>query len=436
MGLWRVSQVESLTVRGWKKALFYLGLAGVIALVFACMALVSELVYRAYLYQKAQDRFVRKSPGPLTVYGEPFWIYDEQFGYRYPNGEPVPIATIHEGRVVDCSELRIANRQGNIGDIIGEYEKADVRILVFGDSFTATSHNGVTWPNILQQKLTERLGCVAHVVNFARDGAGLLQMFDMAAAKMSELKPDLAIIAFITNDLQRTRFWRTVTKVDGIWRYLVSPFPTPDPDPLSSYDTALYHPEATREWCRQMKETGQRDRVIHEIEQAYQKGVSVGGTRAADILALNHSYLLAAVRYRDPFYGLPGFFAFPVIAYESYAEDARFMRSLKIIEQSGAPYILMHLAFYPEFKEGKEYILTNAEEKLLQSLGTVTGKEIFETTKRLNLPLSDPLQYVQSPDNYHPSLAGLNLYADAIAELLVRKRLLTQCGENTRASGR
>jgi hypothetical protein len=261
-------------------------------------------------------------------------------------------------------------------------------------------------------------------------------MFDMAAAKMSELKPDLAIIVFITNDLQRIRFWRTVTKVDGIWRYLVSPFPTPDPDPLSSYDTALYHPEATREWCREAKETGRYDRVIGEIRQAYQKGVSVGGTRTANIFALNHSYLHAAVRYRDPFYGLPGFFAFPVITYESYSEDDRFMRSLKSIEISGVPYILMHLAFYPEFTEGKEYILTNAEEKLLQSLRAVTGKEIFETTKYLNLPLNDPQRFVQSPDNYHPSLAGLNLYADAMAELVVRKRLLTQCGESKRASGR
>ena len=112
------------------------------------------------------------------------------------------------------------------------------------------------------------------------------------------------------------------------------------------------------------------------------------------------------------------------------------MRSLKSIEISGVPYILMHLAFYPEFTEGKEYILTNAEEKLLQSLRAVTGKEIFETTKYLNLPLNDPQRFVQSPDNYHPSLAGLNLYADAMAELVVRKRLLTQCGESKRASGR
>jgi lysophospholipase L1-like esterase len=421
-----------LTVRGSKKALFSFGLVCVTGLVLAFMFLVSEVVYRAYLYHKAQERFVRKLPGPLTVYGEPFWIYDEQFGYRYPNGEPVPTATIHEGRVVRCSELRIANRQGNIGEIIGDYDSADVRILVFGDSFTATSHDGTTWPNLLQRKLTDQLGCTVHVVNFARDGTGILQMFDIAAVKIQEWKPDLAIFAFITNDLQRIRFWRTVTKVDGLWRYLVSPFPTPNPDPLRSYDTALYHPEATREWCLQAHETGRHDRVIQEIQEAYQEGVSVGGTRTASILALNHSYLHAAIRHRDPFYGLPGFFAFPVITHKSYSEDDRFMRSLKSIEQSGVPYILMHLAFFPELKEGKEYILTTAEESLLQSLRTVTGKEVFETTKYLNLPLSDPERFVQSPDNYHPSLAGLNLYAEAIGELLAREKLVRPCNERSR----
>ncbi|MEW6531788.1 MAG: hypothetical protein AB1473_13210 [Thermodesulfobacteriota bacterium] len=79
------------------------------------------------------------------------------------------------------------------------------------------------------------------------------------------------------------------------------------------------------------------------------------------------------------------------------------------VEALGVPYILVHLAFCPEFKEGKECIMTNAEEKLLQSLPKVTGKEIFETTKYLTLPLKDPLRFVQSPDKYRPSLAGLDL---------------------------
>src|SRR3990172_825440 len=242
------------------------------ALIIATLALVllgavvgialSEAAYRVLLYTVvASDRFVRKAPQGFAVNDRPQWIYNERFGYVYPMGYKIHVASVSNGRVTECSFWEGFNEQGNVGRIVGDYKAASLKILVFGDSFTATVHDGVGWPLLLQERLAKRLGRRVHVVNFGRDGYGILQMFDLAAAKIPEWKPDLAIVAFITNDLQRVRVWRTITKVQGRWRHLVSPDPTPNPDPLKSYDTALYHPEATAEWCRSMKGTGSRDRV-------------------------------------------------------------------------------------------------------------------------------------------------------------------------------
>ena len=380
---------------------------------------LSEVVYRVYLYWNASGRFVRRAPETVGVYSRPFWVFDERFGYTYPKGERIHVASISKGRVTGCSYWSDFNEQGNIGRTVGHYGSASLKILVFGDSFTATVHNGMTWPSLLQERLMQRLGRTVHVVNFGRDGYGLLQMFDLAAAKIPEWKPDLAVIAFITNDLQRVRFWRTVTKVDGLWRYLVSPDPTANPDSLKSYDTGLYHPDATPEWCQSMKNTGRRDRVLGQVEHVFQQGVNVGERRAADLLALRHSYLAARLRHGDPFRGLPGVFTFPVIQYASYSEDRRFMESLRAVEATGVPYILAHLAFYPELKESREYITTYQEATLLKSLAGVTGKPILETRKFVGPQPEDLQDLIQSPDNYHPSPRGLLFYADVVAHMLV-----------------
>jgi lysophospholipase L1-like esterase len=381
---------------------------------------IAEITYRVYLYAvDAPSRFVRPTRGLVQVYGKPFWIYDEEFGYVYPKGEIIHNSMLENGKVVACWSWEDFNKYGNIGPVEGNYDSADLKILVFGDSFNVTLQDGQTWVSLLQRKLTERLGRKVHVVNFGRDGYGVLQMFDLAAAKMVEWKPDLAIFTFITNDLQRIRFWRTITKVDGLWRYLVSPDPTPNPDPRTTYDTGIYHPEATPEWCRSMKETGGRDRIIDEVLTTYQRGVAVGEQKVPDILTMRHSFLSARLRYGDPFKNSPKFF-FPVLRIKNYADDRRFLRSLKTIEETGIPYVLFHLAFYPEIKLGREFTTNYTEAALADSLRQLTGHEIHETTRYVHMPVENPERMNLSEDNYHPSRWGMELYVDAVVEMLIR----------------
>jgi len=129
---------------------------------------------------------------------------------RAPASPIIAQTNIADGRVTSCQRVDVINKYGNIGKIVGDYHEAELKVLVFGDSWSAFHHDGRTWPLFPQEVLEARLNKKVYVVDFGRGAYGILQMFDLAAAKIAEWKPDVAVFAFITDDLDRARFWRTV----------------------------------------------------------------------------------------------------------------------------------------------------------------------------------------------------------------------------------
>jgi lysophospholipase L1-like esterase len=382
-----------------------------------------EAAYRLALVKWiAPQRFVRPIPdNRLVILGKPFWRFDQRYGFSYPKDETLDNSEIRDGRVVDCRHPHPGNSLGNIGREAGDWSSADLRVLVFGDSFTATQHDGRTWAHLLEERLAAELHKKVSVVNFARDGTGILQMFDQAAGRIEQYKADLVIIAFITNDLQRVRVWRTVTNASGEWRYLATTVPERDvaPDPAISYDTGLYRPDATKEWCERMKASGETDDIIRGALRTYNKGIDAGREPAASPWTLKHSYLASRLLFGDPFMGLTPPFSFPALQLASYADDDRFMQDYRAIVASKTPTVLFHLAFFPEIKEGREYITTPPEQRLLESLTRTTGWPVEETTHWISMPLDRPERMNMAPDNFHPSEFGIALYADAVAKMLI-----------------
>src|SRR5215510_2926842 len=84
-------------------------------------------------------------------------------------------------------------------------------------------------------------------------------MFDLARIKVEELKPDLVIFAFITTDLVRARFWRTVNFVHGEKRDFVMAEPSEEADLKKSIDATLVNSMITREWCEDMLVASHKD---------------------------------------------------------------------------------------------------------------------------------------------------------------------------------
>ncbi len=399
----------------------------VLLLVFGCLAgaLASEIAYRTYLYFAWASAFRPVSDkGYFSAYSVSHWEFDRQFGYVYPPGRVIDYTGVQDGYVQGCDRINMINKYGNIGPIKGNYSHADVRILVFGDSWTAFHQQGKTWPNVLQEALERRLGRSVHVVNFGRDGYGILQMFDLAAARIPEWKPDLVIFAFITDDLTRARFWRTVVGEGDDVRVLTTVDPVRHPDPERSADTFLILPSATHEWCRSMAGSKRTDGVLKKLRDKHQELLaSWRDTTRANVFTLRHSYLYNRVTRGDAFWFLPSPVN-PRVRFSDFSADQRFVASVERVDATRTPWVVFHLAYYPEIKAGREAILNGQEAALWDSLERIGGKRILRTTDYVPMPVAGPERMNSSPDNFHPSVWGMEFYADAVATGLSQHGLI------------
>jgi hypothetical protein len=380
----------------------------------------SEAAYRAYLYFEYPERFASPvaETGYFSLYDQSLWEYDARFGFVYPPGRKIAYTGISDGAVRDCAVMDVINRHGNVGPIIGDYASADLKVAVFGDSWAAFHLDNKTWPVFLQAELERRLGRSAHVLNFGRDGYGILQMFDLAAVKVPEWKPDIALITFITDDLDRERFWRSARRVDGEARALTHLLNSPEPPIEATADTFLLHERATYDWCVGMRGRPDRDRVLEEI---FRRRERIAGRRPpADALSLRNSYLLDRVLHGHPFRAVERGSGNPRMSLADYAADEGFARALRTLRESGVPVILVHLAYYPEIKEGVEYIATFVQRRQLESLARALGHEPLRTIDHTRMPVERPERMNASEDNYHPSLWGMAFYGEVVAEMLIR----------------
>lgn len=401
------------------KAALALSVLVVLALGFGFV--LSEVAYRVYLYRYVRERFVPpKVESYFSLYDRSLWRYSERFGYEYPPDRGVAYTGVMDGKVRDCYELDPVNGQGNIGASSRDYDSAQVKILIFGASWNVFSLNHTTWPMLLQARLEQRLGKTVSVVNFGRDGFGLLQMVSLAAEEVPKWKPDVAIISFLTDNLDARRTWRTEVTVDGIPRVLTTVEPTPNPDPARSVDTFLLHEKASLEWCRSMQGRDRPDSVLREI-LARHRMFRVDPMRVrADLYATDRSYLLDRAMHGDPFRSVLAGFKIPRLEIRDYAEDRLFMADWTMLAASGVAVVPIHLAYYPELKDGVEYLTTFNQSDLLQSFERLLGRKALRTTDYTPLPLENPERLNAADNDFHPSPWAMEFYADVVAEMLIR----------------
>jgi hypothetical protein len=395
----------------------------------ACLLSLSgaEAGYRYHLYRTQPARFQ-----PLILQTDFFqrspWLYNETYGWDYQPGETYG-GTIADGVVISCWRW-LANERGNVGRVQGSYEDADLKVLVFGDSWTSQPRRlpdgtTVTWPDFLQDELEAKTGGSVHVVNFARDASGVLQMFDMARVKLPEWKPDLAVVAFITDDLTRARSWRTTGQFDGAWRVLTALSPAQPPNLEDAAETAIVHPNADPSWCRETKRAQSVDDPIAAAIEQHRRQTRGRGNPLADPFSLSQSFLFDAVVRGNPTHTniarlKPA--QNPRHSLRSFADDDRTVEAFKEVEQLGIPVVLVHLAYFAEIASDREVIPTSArDESLWHSLEKLHGGPIYNTLDHVERPVVRPEELSGDfPRDHHPSLRGLTFYGQMVAELLTR----------------
>jgi hypothetical protein len=383
-----------------------------------------EIAYRLYLMHRMsvdKESEITEDALNYSAVDDVLTEFNLEFGYSYVANKSNNGVLVHRGYPVMCTQATI-NELGNTNRIKGNYEDATVKILVFGDSFTAnTNLNGITWTDLLQDELEAKLHQDVNVVNFGRGAYGILQMFDLARRKVEELEPDLVVFAFITSDLVRARFWRTVNFINGEKRDFVMTEPSTEADLKTSIDSTLVNPMITREWCEEMVVASDKDDPLlkalnEEFIQRRREHYD-----PVQFNSLSTSFIFNRIMYNDPFHGLiPSLI--PRFYENSYAADSRFIDNVNHINQSNVPYYIIHLPTYEDLTAGK-YDLSEQEQSLFQSFQEVTGKQIIKFLEYAPSHDSNNLKDLErlflSPYDRHPSLQGIRFYAEVVSEILI-----------------
>jgi hypothetical protein len=415
----------------------------ILIIISTALALIMvEIGYRFYLVTSMPDRFVSSGTTgdhpSLWYYQHSPYRYSEEFGYEYVPGVHNGGA-IDNGKVTKCfSALMNINERGNVARIRGSYEDAEIRVLVFGDSFGVSGRAGPQWPEFLQDYLSERSGRNVHVVNFSRDGYGILQMFDLAASKIIEWKPDVAIFAFITPDLTRGRFWRGKALLDGRERIMTSVIPDSNFSWGTAGDVYLMNSSASDEWCQQALSTQRADDpIVVSLEQT----LLIGRQRSshlANAYSTSQSFVIDLIYRGEPFFSTvaaapPSIW--PQHNLQSFDEDAAMRRNVQQIKSASTHVVLFHLAHYPELKQLHYPELKQLDEfasadersmSLIDSLVKLTGKPVIGTLEHAK-SIGDVNDMVIHPrSDTHPSIEGSRFYADAVATALLHSGELTR----------
>jgi hypothetical protein len=384
----------------------------------------SEIAYRLYLIQRisvAKESEITEDALNYSAVDDVLTEFNLEFGYSYVANKSNNGVVVHNGYPVMCTQATI-NELGNTNRIKGNYEDATVKILVFGDSFTSNSNlNGITWPDLLQDELEAKLNQDVNIINFGRDAYGIPQMLDLARTKVEELEPDLVVFAFITSDLVRGRFWRTVNFINGEKRDIVMVEPSEEADLKKSIDATVVNSMITREWCEDMLVTWDKDDPLlkalnEEFIQRRREHYD-----PVEFNSLSTSFIFNRIVYNDPFRGfIPSLI--PRLYENSYVADSRFIENVNHINQSNIPYYIIHLPTYEDLKAGK-YELGEQEQSLFESFQEVTGKQITNFMEYASSHDSNNLEDIEklfmSPYDRHPSLQGIRFYAEVVSEILI-----------------
>ena len=352
---------------------------------------------------------------------------DPVAGYRHDPDRRVVGVRVANGRPVLSLE-RTSNSAGAIGPSESGTEQAATRILVVGDSFTENQRQGTTWPALLQSELGERIDGTVSVISRARSGHGLLQMIDVAAGEARASEFDVVVVAFISDDLNRARFWQQTRQVDGEPR-LATRLSRDDEGWLALSE--FYDARIDADWCRHMAETGGvDDAVIADLVSRFELRKR-DNPRRIDYASLSSSFLYNRLVYGDPFFGIEGIAATPRFSWRDFCRDPGLVQALEELRELEASVVLVHLPQYEELAAG-EYRMSGQQQSLLRSLEQLAGVPAVNLIERGDVP-EGPKSLYLLPVDHHPSREGLEWYAGAVAGVL--EQMMTAAGPEVNTNG-
>jgi hypothetical protein len=244
-------------------------------------------------------------------------------------------------------------------------------------------------------------------------------MLDIAAGEIPETRPDLLILAYITDDLTRARIWRRAETVNGRLRLFTTVSGDDQFDLSKSVDTIGLLPTATKEWCETSPAPGRgTDPVVDEAEERHAAAVEHAGARMS-LFTLQRSLLIDRIAYGNPFRAFLTGGSRPTVlprhSMRRLEDDQRTAENMRVIRASGIPIAIVHLSTRAELRRGLEFVFADPEQEksLIQSLEQGLG--VPTITTRDNAPPIDSIETIGvTPTDDHPSRSGMDFYARAM----------------------
>ena len=177
-----------------------------------------DIGFRIYRYIKLKNNYQEYVFQAIDV---PLYIFDKELGYRYkPNTDGAYANFDKDNTLLQLNLFRV-NNSGHISptDDFIDKPNSEYRIAILGDSYTASLHNNIPWPSILEEILNKDDSLKNHlgistfkVLNLGMDGTGIVQWAKVATNEASRFHPDFVIVNFITDDIFRKFIWRASIK--------------------------------------------------------------------------------------------------------------------------------------------------------------------------------------------------------------------------------
>ncbi|HKU98998.1 MAG TPA: SGNH/GDSL hydrolase family protein [Vineibacter sp.] len=368
--------------------------------------ILPELAYRVYLVLN----------DPLAAERWRWWIttavdgdFDAGLGQRLAPESRIHASVVRNGVVAGClGEVYRTNVDGLGGaTTLADYAGADLRIVLTGDSFGRWRLGGLTIADVLQQRLADATGQRVAVLNFARGGYGLLQMISIAAVQAESAKPALIVVAFITDDLTRGRWWSKAVVIDGRLRELLAARPEDVENPDRASDTSIIDPRATAGWCEERHRRGDRDAVLHEANAFVEAEIKRRNLRPA-LFAADRTYFYAMLWRR--LHGVSTSSAMPRISTGAFAGDARYRADRERLRSLGVPVIFVHLPVQPELAAGRP-LSSGAAAEIWRTIERDFATKVVTYFDLERRPVV-PSVYNLEPLDSHPNADGIKFYGD------------------------
>lgn len=381
-------------------------------LILAAASALTTLLALEIAYRVRLHRLLDTSSHRFQVHARNIYAFDREFGYAYVAGANSRVASVENGKVHSVWQS-VVNPSGNIGDpaISADWEQTRHRVLVVGDSFTANpNYGGIAWPDYCYRFLKQELEQDVALQNFGRDGYGVLQMVHLAAEKAEQLRPHALIVAFISDDLTRDRFWRTPVTEGLYQRVFTTTSPNEFPSEQARAETILVNPDV-----EQLK-TG--DKADTLVAQYHALSRDSGLRRERRLVSLSESLLWNRLVRGDPFSRPVEEARNPRHPLRDFRDDDQFVEDVAKLNRTAIP---IHLVWIPTHDElaHRAYDADPRITNLVSSLEAAFERgRLIRVLDGMDLDADTLRRAFYVPQDHHPTAVGAELYGAAIGRAL------------------